>query len=436
MSRATERTSESRAPSHDLGRDCGPRGALARTALGLLAIAGLLGGCATTEKTARVEVNDLVAHGNYGEAVRVAKAAADKRPDDPAAVELHRQATIAYLINEGRQLTFEDKDVEALDAFEQACTLDPESQEARSWFEKTRQKLAWGWHQLAVELHANDDLAAAAQAYQKALEFSPGDSGALAGLATAVAGLNFRDLRGRGYFNEGLRALSEYWLQEARSRFAYATKYEPGDPHPKERRTQVDELLAQQRVAVARDYESKRRFAAARAEYRSALLADPSNEEAKIGKQRCLDETKAGEFLQKARMAMLKGHFDQAAGLIEKGLAITHEQKDLFEGMQARVQHARLDKLYAEALSLERDSLYEKAVEKYSDILKETDYFKDVLARKDTLEQYIKLAADLYEKAQAATDKNEKVEYLEQIRLIWPEYKDVSEQLRQMATTP
>ena len=407
----------------------------ARLVAGLLCAAIVLAaGCAATDATARAKVNDLVAHGDYAEAVRVAKSEADKRPGDPAASELHRQASIAYLIDEGRKLTFVDRDVEALALFTEAHTMDPDSEVAFSWFDKTRRKLAWSWLGRALELHANDDLDGAAEAYRQALEFSPGDTGALAGLATASAGLKFRDLRGRGYFQDGLRALSEYWLAQARSRFAYAGKYEPNDPHPKQRRDEVNALIAQQRVAVARDFEKKRRYAAARGEYRAALLYDPSNEEAQHGKARCAEETHAADLLRDARMAMLKGHFDRAASLIDQGLALTREQKDLFEGMQARVAQARLDKLYDEAVSLERDSLYEQAVEKYGDILKETDYFKDVLARKDTLEQYIKLAAELYAKAQASDDKAEKMNYLEQIRLIWPEYKDVGAQLKALST--
>jgi tetratricopeptide (TPR) repeat protein len=406
------------------------RGAIAASLAGALLLAA---GCAATDASARTKVNDLVAHGNYAEAVRVAKNEADKKPDDPAATELHRQASIAYLIDAGRKLTFHDRDVEALELFTEAHTLDPESEVAYSWFDKTRRKLAWSWLGRALELHANDDLPGAADAYQKALEFSPGDSGALSGLATAMAGLKFRDLRGRGYFQEGLRAMSEYWLAEARSRFAYAGKYEPNDPHPKQRREEVDTLMAQQRVAVAREFEKRRHFASARGEYRAALLFDPSNEEAQLGKARCAEEAHAADLLRDARMAMLKGKFDKAATLIDQGLARTHEQQDLFEGMQARVQQARLDKLYAEAVSLERDSLYEQAVEKYAAILKETDYFKDVLARKDTLEQYIKLSDDLYAKAEATDDKAEKVKYFEQIRLIWPEYKDVAQQLKTLS---
>ena len=84
-------------------------------------------------------------------------------------------------------------------------------------------------------------------------------------------------------------------------------------------------------------------------------------------------------------------------------------------------------------MSLERDSLYDEAVAKYGEILKQTDYYKDVLARKDTLEQYIKLSADLYAKAEATSDKAEKVKYLEQIQLIWPEYKDVAQKLKALS---
>jgi hypothetical protein len=57
-----------------------------------------------------------------------------------------------------------------------------------------------------------------------------------------------------------------------------------------------------------------------------------------------------------------------------------------------------------------------------------------VLGRKVPLEQYVRLAAELYEKAQAATSKEEKIRLLEQIRLIWPEYKDTSEQLKALST--
>ncbi len=405
-------------------------------ALGLGAACLALSSCATTDASTRERVNKMVAHGEYADAVRLAKEEVDQKPGDAQAEELHRQATIAYLIDRGRRLTFLDKDLEAIGYFEQAYALDPASREVYAWLDKTRRKLSWSWLEKALELHADDDLDKAVPAYEEALRYSPGDRDALAGYATALTGLQFRALRGKGYFNDGLRALSEYWLEQARSRFAYAGKYEPTDPRPKERGTQVNELLAKQRVAVARALESKRRYAAARGEYRAAMLLDPENDEAKTGKARCADEAHAYELLRDARMSILRGHFDKAATLIQEGLALTQAQKDLFEGMQASVQEARLSKLYTEGLSYERDLQYEQAVKKYAEVLKETDYYKDVLARKDTLEQYIKLAADLYAKAEAATDKQTKIQFLEQIRLVWPEYKDVDEQLKALGSAP
>jgi tetratricopeptide (TPR) repeat protein len=408
---------------------------LPRLTLGALCLV-LAAGCATTDsdKTAREHVNDLVGHGNYAEAVRIAKEDVDRHPDDAAAVELHRETSLAYLLEQGRRLTFADHDLEALDRFAQALSIDPTSQEAYAWLEKTRRKMSKSWLERGLEAHANGDLPQAIIGYQNALKFSPGDPDAMAGLATAVAGMNFRALRGRGYFNAGLRALSEYWLEQARSRFSFARKYEPDDQHPKQRETQVDALLAIQRVALAKQLEQKRRYGAARGEYRHALLLDPTNTEAQEGKARCTDEMRAAKYLSDARMAMLRGRFDEAANLVEQGLALTRVQKDLFEGMQARVREAHLNRMYNDALSFERDLEYEKAVDKYGEILGETDYYKDVLARKDTLEQYIRLAAELYDKAQAATSKDEKIRLLEQIRLIWPEYKDTSEQLKALST--
>ena len=46
-------------------------------------------------------------------------------------------------------------------------------------------------------------------------------------MAQAVLQINHRKGLGESYYNDGMRALSNLWLQQARSRFAYSDKYEP-----------------------------------------------------------------------------------------------------------------------------------------------------------------------------------------------------------------
>jgi tetratricopeptide (TPR) repeat protein len=258
----------------------------------------------------------------------------------------------------------------------------------------------------------------------------PGDRSALNGLATAVFHINFRQGLSERYFKEGLQALSRYWLEQARSRFSYATKYEPDDTRTELRQDQVETLLAAQRVTIAAQLESGGHYDAARNELRLALALDPNNADAKAGKERVDKEAKAAARRREAAIAILRGKFDDAEKMLTEGAALTTAQVEEYVIARADLQNARFDKVYQDGLALERDMLFPEAVAKYAELLKLTDYFKDVLTRKETLEGYIRLADELYTKAQAATTPEEKHALLKQIELFWPEYKDVEAQLK------
>ena len=107
------------------------------TALGL----GLCA-CASEEKGTTAEVRSLVDHGRYDEAVRKAAAEAEAKPGDAAAQTLYKDASVAFLLEKGRRLTFKDADVEALHAFHEARAIEPDSKEVRAWIDKTNTKLA------------------------------------------------------------------------------------------------------------------------------------------------------------------------------------------------------------------------------------------------------------------------------------------------------
>ncbi|MDZ4774086.1 MAG: hypothetical protein SGI72_13235 [Planctomycetota bacterium] len=405
-----------------------------------LLLAGFLStfssGCATQETDVRSEVRSLVNHARYEEAVKVSARAAEEAPEDAELQTLHRDASVAFLLEQARRASFLDKDEDALELLDRARALDPESNHVREWTEKTQRKLSERWLYMALELHAKDEIDAALASYETSLSYAPGDRDALTGRDLCLAILNHRAGLGRTYFDDGLHALAEYWLEQARSRFSYAKKYKPNDPKAVQREDQVEQLLASERLSLGRRAEEKRMFGEALAEYRKAFALEPQNEEARSGAERARSELDVAGLLARASMDIVRGRFDRATELVEEASAKTVAQSDMCEGKLAAIREARLERAYQGALALGRDNRYEEAVAAYSDILAKADYYKDAITRRDTLDEYIRLATDLYAKAQAATDPAAKLEALQQLRTFWPDYKDVADQIKALSEKP
>lgn len=407
-----------------------------RPALVLAPASILFGSCASQSHGVSDEVRSLVDHGRYEEAVRKSADAAAEAPGDSGLQELHREASVAFLIEQGRRRTFVDQDEEALTWFERAVATLPDSKEAADWLTKTKRKLSERWLNVALELHAKDDIEAALAAYESSLAYAPADKDALTGRDLSLMILAHRDGLGRTYFDDGLHALADYWLEQARSRFTYARKYRPTDPRTGERKAHVETLLAIQRISMGRQAEEDKQFGAAHAEYRLALALDPGSEDAKAGIARTKTELEVSALLARASMDIVRGRFDNAAKDVDEALAKTTLQKDMCEGKQAAIREARFEKAYREALSLERDYRFEEAVIAYGELLEKSQFYKDVITRKDTLEEYIRLAGDLYARAQAEADPQAKLVLLQQIQVFWPEYKDVAVQVKALTPPP
>jgi tetratricopeptide (TPR) repeat protein len=398
----------------------------------LLAALALLPACAGTRtRTSAEHFNELIDHRRYEEAVREAARLAEDRPDDAEAQDLHRLVSMAWLLEQGRRLTFKDRDEEALAVFRQAADLEPDNQVVRTWIDKTQRKLADTWLTRGLEAHAEGEIDKAIEAYSKALEYQPGDISALNGMAQAVILTNYRKGLSETYYKEGMHALSDYWLQQARARFAYSEKYDPGAERTERRLQHVDRLLADERVVVAQRLEEETLYGAARNEYRLAAALDPDNQTAQDGFQRMDTEAKATAKLEEARMMILRRDFPQAESLIEEGQTLTAKQQALFEGARIDIEEAHLEDMYSEAIALEKDYRYPEAIEAYTRIIDRAQFYKDVLTRRSTLEGYIQKAQELYDEAQQ-TSGEQKLQLLQEIEVFWPDYKDVPQQIGQL----
>lgn len=396
----------------------------------LVLVPVLLVACRTTAKRT-AEVEDLIMHGKFEEALTLAGRLAEGHPDDSHEQEVYRIASVAYLLDQARLLTFQDRDDEALELIDRALQIDPESEQARMWSEKTRLKLAEMWLHRAQEYHAEDNLVGASEAYDRSVAYTPLEM-AVDGQARCLLQSNYRAGLSETYYNEGVRALRDYWLQLARGRFSYSSKYRAQAARADRRLHEVDELLARERAAVALHLEEQEFYAAAFNEYRIALLIDPELTEAKIGMERMRIESDAKRLYDAASMMVLRGEWDRARTAVEEGSAQTRLQGDRFEDLLADIDDARLDELYEHALDLEHDFQYVAAIEAYQRLLEEREWYKDALSRMNTLEEYVARARELYAKAASSARREERMTYLRQIEIFWPEYRDVRERLAEL----
>ena len=397
-----------------------------RSPLYLTLAAAALFSCSTTpvEEPTGPSVRGLIVTMDYAEALRVS---ADRVASSPSRTNLHEQklATIAWLLDQGRQLTFADKDMEALLTFEQALVLDPSSVGALTWVGKTRGKMANGSFELAMELHANEDYSGALELYAEALSMNPAHDGALRGAALAKSQSAYRTGLAKDYYVDGVRALSDYWLEQARSRFGYTRKYIPEHERALNREGKVTGMLADQRVVLGDDYMASGLFAAARNEYRLAQILDPSGDDVVEKLRQASMEAKAGELLLDAEMFVFKGDFEAALASLKEGEEMTVQQAEKFEQVRSEVDGEQLRLIYERALTFEHDYLYQEALRVYDELLTRVDYYEDSRARRETLASYIKNAERLYEEAGSSGEKEEELSLLRQIEIFWPEYLDI-----------
>lgn len=393
-----------------------------------LALSALLSAAACQSQSKRSgadEVDWLVRHGRYEQAVRLASEQAQQRPGDAHAADVWRLASVAWRLDAGRRLSFEDRNEEALIEFEAARQLAPESPQAQAWHAATLDKLAGIWVGRAIAAHAADELDEAVRCYELAMTYRAADRMANEGLARALLQLNYRRGMGEAYYERGIKALGEYWLEQAAHHFSSTLKYDTNE-RAERRRTQTAILRAENRALIAADLEEAGQFAAARNEYRIATLFDPEHADALAGLARTKVEERASEYLREADRRMMRGDFDAAERALNEGAAITGRQAALFASEADRLTEARLAARYEAVRAIESDHRYEDAIVAYDELLAAAPqgFFRDVIARRDSLTDSVRRAGLLYDEALASNELPRRISLLRQVLLVYPEYKD------------
>jgi tetratricopeptide (TPR) repeat protein len=392
------------------------------------------------------EVHLLVASGEYTAAVEAAQARVSADPNSAEARDEHRLASVAMLLDWGRQLSFLGYDEEALEAFGQARALaqSPEFEAGSSagesglaripnqpqqWIDKTRAKIASDWMTRGEQLLVSGDLGEASDAFGMAAKYDSSLPGLQAAGASIEKRLEFHADLAEEYYNEGISQLRKGDLDVARSRFSYSDKYSHGESRAKARLSEVQGELARRHVALAETLESTGFFSAARVEYLTALDSDPGCAEAMVGLERMHSEAKAFETLKRGEMWVLRGDWEQAKEVLLAGREQTQMQKEAFDQVLTQLEDARTAEKYELALNLEHDFRFNGAIAQYEEILGDRDFFLDSRARLDTLREKVERVETLYKAQGTEQDSQKRQGLLTEIESLWPDYKDIQDLL-------
>jgi hypothetical protein len=373
----------------------------------------------------RPEASRLVEHGRFAEALEAAQQAAAERPEDPQAQEDYRLASVACVLEQVRRLSFEGQPARALAELDQAEAIGADVPQVRQWSTLLRTQLAREHLEQGLQFLGQDDLSSASQHFERALQYTPGDPQIEAALANVLLQKSYRQGEGEKYYQQGLQALNDYWLEQARHDFASTVKFDPAAAHAQLRGAETRKLLGAQRAAIAAELESQGLWSASRNEYRLALLLDPDHAMAKEGLARTTVEEASSELLREAERLAARGEFEAARAKAQEGLAKTQLQREAFEAAVGKLEETGLEIVYQRALTFEKAQQYPEAIAIYAQILDKTPFFKDAISRRDTLESYVREAGELYDKALASAEPAEQLALLRRIAVFWEGYKDV-----------
>jgi tetratricopeptide (TPR) repeat protein len=403
----------------------------ASLALAAALVAASLAGCRSTDD--QRQVSQLIDRAEYRAALELARERQAADPGSDAAQRDLERAEVAYLLDLAREANFAGDFEHSLALLDQALAILPGQAQVEQWRTKNLRQLAAQHRDEARLLEATGEFDAAYLAFLESTHLDPEEPAGTIGAERVLLRANYREGLGDAYYRQGVRALRDFRAAEAVQDLSSANKYVEGDPRYEDRNREARSFLAEERIRIGEELEAQGLYRAARNEYRIALLVLPDAPQALAGIERCTQEVQVLDFLNEADRELRRNDFEQARVRVERAERLTQHQAELVAAKAAAVEQARLEHLYEEARALESDYDFPAAIAAYAHLLDQTEgYYEDAIARRETLEGYVELAADLYSKANLADGLDEQRALLRRIDLFWPTYRDVRQRLSEL----
>ncbi|MEX1023593.1 MAG: hypothetical protein WD226_00830 [Planctomycetota bacterium] len=383
--------------------------------------------CNSTSRSDQQAVRDLLFRGDYVEALERAEAA--RKAGQPWAEGAIAKGHQGALLEEGRRLLLDGQLEKALEVFERADRALPGEPTTEMWLAKTKRELASHLLDVAATHVDRDNLDVAHATYVQALEYEPDNDFAMVGLARTQRSLDYRREQSAAYYRAGLRHARNFMLPEALRDFAVAVKYDPASAKAKERRDLVDQNLVEFHLSRAEGLIDQGLWSAAKLELRQATAKAPDDPEVRAEATRIENEVTAIRLVEDALIQVMRDKFTVAEDLLARAEELSEHQADSISRARAKIEEGRFNALYEEALELERDYRHEDALAAYERLLERAEFYRDAIARRNTLRDFLGQAAELYERAQSA-EQGEALALYRQIDVLLPEYRDVAERTR------
>jgi tetratricopeptide (TPR) repeat protein len=346
--------------------------------------------------------------GNYFLAYRVLEGARDPADPDPALEKAYWQARLDFLIDQGRQRIFHDREVEAMISLNQALAQDPGNEVVLALIARVNAKLA----DRAVhrgDLHLRqDELSQALLAYTEAQRHVPGYGPAVLGVEAVRVAFGKMHAKAQEHFLEAVRKYPELRMVEVDWHANAALANDPSLDIARDLQGKAQRVLGQKAFARARASEEKGAYGAALMEYREARQLDPhmTGIDARIAHME--QEVKAASLIERAYMQVLHEKFDQARDMLSQAFELTVLEKPRVSELllQARRQESMLR--YREAKDLELQGRKQEALEAFRALSAEwPEGLEDEKVRIYNLETDLDLAQKAYAAGLAAEERGE-----------------------------
>lgn len=410
-------------------------------------ICALLVGC-ESQRTAIQESQIFLDQGNYYQAFAVLEES--RNPDQPeeALERAYWRARLFYLLDQGQELVFKNREAEAVEELQKALALDPDNGVALEWIAKARSKLADRAQVDGDSQRVQGKLDLALGLYQKALRHVSDHVLALAGLRLVEKAYEQKERRAKDEHMQAVRAMFDRRYNEVLHHETIALEHDPSHDDARDLHDRVIEVIAEEQYERARQVEEDRKYGAALMEYLMVqeLVPDYPGLEEHIEHMR--KEVEAEALIRRAEMVIRRAQyqaeevvrremFADASRLLDEAFQLSISDHATISEHMVIAREKEYETHYYAAKDLELQNKFEEAVEAYKAIDVEwPDGFMDVKARVTDLEEAIAQAEQAYATGQEAERQGDIEAAIEAYRyalLFYPRYKDLEEKIKSLS---
>lgn len=386
--------------------------------------------------------------GNYYQAYVVLEES--RNPDQPDE-ELEReywQARLLYLLNQGQELVFLNREAEAIEELQKALALNPDNQVALEWIAKARLKLADRARTAGDAQRVQGKLDLALGYYQEALRHVSDHALGLEGLRRIEKAYEERARRAKDEHMQAVRAMFDRRYNEVLHHETIALEHDPSHEDARALHERVIVVIAEEQYARARKVEEDRKYGAALMEYTMVREMVPDYPGLEEHIEHMKKEVDAEALIREAEMVIRRAQyqaeedvrremFADASKLLQEAFQLSISQQATISEYMVIAREKEYETHYYAAKDLELQSKFEEAVEAYKAIDGEwPDGFMDVKARVTDLEEAIAQAEQAYATGQEAEREGDIKAALEAYRyalLFYPRYKDLEEKIKALS---